>query len=62
VSKLNQVISQRVFRVSLGPGSSGKTIPEEKYRAVFKRMFADLGLPPEKLDELKFKYTGGDYR
>lgn len=50
------------LKVYLGPGSSGKTIPEDKYRAVFKRMFADLGLPLEKLDELKFAYTGGDYR
>ena len=47
------------LKVSLGPNSTGKTIPEDKYRAVFKKMFADLGLPPEKLDELKFKYTRG---
>ena len=37
--------------ISLGPNSSGKTIPEEEYRAVFKKMFTDLGLPPEKVDD-----------
>lgn len=47
------------LKISLGPNSYGKTIPEDKYRAVFKKMFADLGLPPEKLDELKFMYTRG---
>lgn len=47
------------LKVSLGPGSSGNTIPEDEYRAVFKRMFSDLDLPPEKVDELKFEYTGG---
>jgi len=45
--------------VSLGPKSSGKTIPEEEYRAVFKSMFTDLGLPPEKVDDLKFERSGG---
>jgi hypothetical protein len=47
------------LHVSLGPGSSGKTIPEEKYRAVFKRMFTDLGLPPEKVDKVEFEYGEG---
>lgn len=49
------------LKVSLGPGSSGKTIPEDEYRAVFKRMFADLGLPPEKVDEFGFEYSGGNW-
>ena len=46
------------LEVNLGPNSAGKTIPEDEYRAVFKRMFADLGLPQEKLDDLKFHYFG----
>ncbi|HIH92971.1 TPA: hypothetical protein HA338_02670 [Methanosarcina acetivorans] len=49
------------LKVSLGPGSSGKTIPEDEYRAVFKRMFTDLGLPPEKVDEFEFRYSGGNW-
>lgn len=47
------------LKLSLGPASSGKTIPEAEYRDVFKRMFADLGLPPGKVDDLKFEYIGG---
>lgn len=49
------------LKVSLGPASSGKTIPEDEYRAVFKRMFTDLGLPPEKVDEFEFEYSGGNW-
>lgn len=49
------------LKVSLGPGSSGKTIPEDEYRAVFKRMFTDLGLSPEKVDEFEFEYIGGNW-
>jgi hypothetical protein len=45
--------------IYLSPSTTEKTIPEDKYKAVFKKMFADLGLPPEKLDELKFIYTRG---
>jgi len=37
--------------------SAGKKIPEEEYRAVFKEMFEKLGLPVEKVDELKFEYS-----
>lgn len=44
--------------ITLGPNSSKKSIPEKEYRAVFKSMFRDLGLPPEKVDELKFEYSG----
>lgn len=39
--------------------SSGKEIPKEEYRAVFKEMFKDLGLPPEKVDEFEFEYNNG---
>jgi hypothetical protein len=34
-----------------------KKIPEEEYRAVFREMFENLGLPAEKVDEIKFSYT-----
>jgi len=37
--------------------SAGKKIPEEEYRAVFKEMFENLGLPAEKVDELEFEYN-----
>lgn len=45
--------------ISLRSNSSEMTIPERDYRAVFKRMFADLGLPPEKVDEVEFEYGEG---
>ncbi|MFZ2498162.1 hypothetical protein [Methanosarcina sp.] len=44
---------------SLGPNSSGKTIPEKEYRTLFKKMFTDLGPPSEKVDTLEFNYIGG---
>lgn len=37
--------------------SSGKEIPEEEYRTVFREMFVKLGLPPEKVDEFEFEYS-----
>ncbi|KKH99597.1 hypothetical protein EO95_13850 [Methanosarcina sp. 1.H.T.1A.1] len=45
--------------ISLRSDSSGKKIPEKEYRAVFKRIFTDLGLPPEKVDEVEFEYGKG---
>lgn len=45
--------------ISLGSISSKKTIPEKEYRAVFKRIFTDLELPPEKVDEFEFEYGEG---
>jgi len=45
--------------ISLRSISSKKTIPEKEYRAVFKRIFTDLGLPPEKVDEVEFEYGEG---
>ncbi|WP_048170233.1 hypothetical protein [Methanosarcina siciliae] len=45
--------------ISLRSISSQKTIPEKEYRAVFKRIFTDLGLPPEKVDEFEFEYGEG---
>jgi hypothetical protein len=38
-------------------GSAGKEIPEEEYRTVFKEMFGNLGLPADKVDEIKFEYS-----
>ncbi len=35
--------------------SPDEKIPEEEYRGIFKKMFFNLGLPPETLDELKFE-------
>lgn len=32
-------------------------IPEEEYRLVFREMFANIGLPPDVVDELTFEYT-----
>ncbi len=34
-------------------------IPKEEYRSIFKEMFVNLGLPPEKVDEFKFNYMPG---
>lgn len=36
--------------------SPNEKIPEEEYRGIFKEMFVNLGLPPEKMDEFKFEY------
>lgn len=38
-------------------GSAGNKIPEEEYTNVFKEMFENLGLPAEKVDEIKFEYS-----
>ncbi|MBC2707352.1 MAG: hypothetical protein HF977_06445 [ANME-2 cluster archaeon] len=39
--------------------STREQIPEEEYRRIFKDMFADLGLPAEKVDEFEFEYIPG---
>jgi hypothetical protein len=31
-------------------------IPKEEYRSIFREMFVNLGLPPEKVDEFEFNY------
>lgn len=36
------------------PGSSGKTIPEEEYRAVFREIFEEMGLFSEAVDSFEF--------
>jgi hypothetical protein len=38
-------------------GSSGDKIPEEEYRAVFKEMFKNMGLPQEAVDRFEFTYS-----
>lgn len=38
-------------------GSSGETIPEEEYRAVFRKMFENMRLPPEAVDKFEFFYS-----
>ena len=38
-------------------GSSGEKIPEEEYRAVFKEMFENMGLPQEAVDRIEFFYS-----
>lgn len=38
-------------------GSSGESIPEEKYRAVFREMFEEMGLSPEVVDSLEFFHS-----
>lgn len=45
--------------ISLRSNGSEMTIPEKEYRAVFKRIFTGLGLPPEKVDEFEFEYGEG---
>jgi len=30
---------------------------KKEYRGIFKEMFVNLGLPPEKVDEFKFEYN-----
>jgi hypothetical protein len=48
----------RLGGVSLGIKlSAGEKIPEEEYLGIFKEMFVNLGLPPEKVDEFKFEYN-----
>lgn len=42
------------LQVRLRPGEE---IPEEEYRGVFRRMFEDVGLPPETVDGLTFEYS-----
>lgn len=37
-------------------GSAGQKIPEDEYRSIFKEIFENLGLPPEKVDDMEFEY------
>ncbi|MCL7414072.1 MAG: hypothetical protein M8353_10750 [ANME-2 cluster archaeon] len=39
--------------------STGEEIPKEEYRRIFKEMFVNIGLPPEKVDDFEFNYVPG---
>ena len=39
------------------PGSSGESIPEEEYRAFFRKMFEEMGLSPEAVDSFEFFHS-----
>jgi len=59
-NKYNIYVSSSGFiRADIGMpiGSAGKEIPEEEYRAVFREMFENIGLPTEKLDEMELNYS-----
>ena len=43
--------------IAMPIGSAGKEIPEEEYITVFREMFENLGLPAEKVDEIKLNYS-----
>ncbi len=42
------------LEIVMPPGSSGETIPEEEYRAVFREIFGELGLDSEAVDSFEF--------
>lgn len=42
--------------ISMHAGSAGEKIPEDEYRSIFKEIFENLGLPPEKVDDMEFEY------
>ena len=43
--------------IAMPTGSAGKEISEEEYRTVLREMFENLGLPAEKVDEIKLNYS-----
>lgn len=43
--------------ISMPSGSAGQEISEEEYRTVFREMFENVGLPADKVDEIKLNYT-----
>lgn len=45
------------LEIVMPPGSSGDTIPEEEYRAVFREIFEELGLDPEAVDSFEFFHS-----
>ncbi len=42
------------LEIVMPPGSSGDTIPEEEYQAVFREIFEELGISPEAVDSFEF--------
>jgi hypothetical protein len=49
------------MEINMPDGSSGKKIPEKKYRAVFRKMFENMGLPSEVVDRFKFTYRPSNW-
>ena len=45
------------LEIIMPAGSSGETIPEEEYRAVFREMFEELGLSPEAVNSFEFFHS-----
>ena len=45
------------LEIRMHVGSSGESIPEEKYRAFFREMFEEMGLSPEAVDNFEFFHT-----
>lgn len=45
------------LEIIMHPGSSGESIPEEKYRAFFREMFKEMGLSPEAVDSFEFFHS-----
>lgn len=59
-NKYNIYVSSSGFvraDIAMPIGSAGKEIPEEEYITVFREMFENLGLPAEKVDEIKLNYS-----
>jgi hypothetical protein len=59
-NKYNIYVSSAGFvraGIIMPTGSAGKEIPEEEYRTVFREMFENIGLPVEKVDEIKLNYS-----
>jgi hypothetical protein len=45
------------LEIIMPPGSSGESIPEEEYQAVFREMFEEMGLSPEAVDSFEFFHS-----
>ncbi|MGA9189497.1 MAG: hypothetical protein WB014_13295 [Methanosarcina sp.] len=45
------------LEIIMHPGSSGESIPEEEYRAFFRKMFEEMGLSPEAMDSFEFFHS-----
>ncbi|MCQ1536614.1 hypothetical protein FTO70_13235 [Methanosarcina sp. KYL-1] len=45
------------LEIVMPPGSSGDTIPEDEYRAVFREIFGEMGLDPEVVDSFEFFHS-----
>lgn len=45
------------LEIVMHAGSSGESVPEEKYRTVFRGMFEELGLSPEAVDSFEYFHS-----